>query len=372
MHHHHLHRLPYALTILLAMLVGAAPATRTSADQVSRTPASSCGWTIVKSPDPAPGDLLWGVASVSASDIWAVGNTYDWHTGRYQTLIEHWDGTSWSVVKSPNPSLLVNELNGVVAVSANDVWAVGQYNRTYMSNPETLIEHWNGVRWSIFPSPNGSSSGSILAAVTAVSTRNVWAVGAAFNPQLGWQTLTEHWDGNIWRAVPSPNPSGPALNFLYGVTAIGVRDIWAVGQAPYMALIEHLGGDTSWRIVPSLGDAILRGVAAVSASDIWAVGGPDTAFIEHWDGTNWSVVPGPAIAGLNGVAAVSPNDVWAVGGYSLGTQTEHWNGSDWSTVPSPSPGTLYGVTAISAHDVWAVGFSGNGEVSDQTVIERYC
>jgi hypothetical protein len=45
-------------------------------------------------------------------------------SGVRQTLIEHWNGTQWSVVPSPN--LMGNNLlRGVAIVSANDVWAVG-------------------------------------------------------------------------------------------------------------------------------------------------------------------------------------------------------------------------------------------------------
>ena len=46
------------------------------------------------------------------------------------TLTEHWNGTAWSVVASPNAGT-INSLQSVAAVSANDVWAVGyRYNFT--------------------------------------------------------------------------------------------------------------------------------------------------------------------------------------------------------------------------------------------------
>ena len=44
-----------------------------------------------------------------------------------QTLTEHWNGTAWSVVASPNLGTSDNVLYGVAAVAANDVWAVGYY-----------------------------------------------------------------------------------------------------------------------------------------------------------------------------------------------------------------------------------------------------
>jgi hypothetical protein len=45
----------------------------------------------------------------------------------YQTLTEHWNGSQWSIVSSPNSGKYSNELYGVVAVSANNIWAAG-YN----------------------------------------------------------------------------------------------------------------------------------------------------------------------------------------------------------------------------------------------------
>ncbi len=46
-----------------------------------------------------PEDILWGVAEVSLADVWAVGSAIsDEDPG--STLIEHWDGSDWSIVAS--------------------------------------------------------------------------------------------------------------------------------------------------------------------------------------------------------------------------------------------------------------------------------
>ena len=44
--------------------------------------------------------LLTALAVVSTNDIWAVGYSFT-SNGAPQTLTEHWNGTKWSVVKSP-------------------------------------------------------------------------------------------------------------------------------------------------------------------------------------------------------------------------------------------------------------------------------
>jgi hypothetical protein len=40
----------------------------------------------------------------------------------------------------------------------------------------------------------------------------VWAVGSYNNSSNVSQTLTLHWNGSAWKVVPSPDPSGPALD----------------------------------------------------------------------------------------------------------------------------------------------------------------
>ena len=90
---------------------------------------------------------------------------------------------------SPNGGTLNDGLTSVTAVSAHDVWAVG-FDTT--SGPSlTLIEHWNGLQWSVVPSPNPSTSLNFLNGVAAdPSSGQTWAVGDFFNDSGSSQTLT--------------------------------------------------------------------------------------------------------------------------------------------------------------------------------------
>ena len=51
----------------------------------------------------------------------------------------------WKIIASPNPDPLRNDLLGVAAVSAGDVWAVGFSGQ----EKRVLVEHWNGTAWSV-------------------------------------------------------------------------------------------------------------------------------------------------------------------------------------------------------------------------------
>jgi len=90
---------------------------------------------------------------------------------------------NWQIIASPNGSRQVNELHSVSALAENDVWAVGVSYNTERTLGSTLIEHWNGSRWSVVPSPNPSSFVNKLNAVAAVSPNDVWAVGTLPLPQ---------------------------------------------------------------------------------------------------------------------------------------------------------------------------------------------
>lgn len=96
---------------------------------------------------------LAGVAAVSATDVWAVGYYYN-SSSQAVTLIEHWNGTSWSVVKSPNIGSGANDLYSVAATSATGVRAVGGYYYNSKKEFLTLTERWNGTKWSVVKSPH--------------------------------------------------------------------------------------------------------------------------------------------------------------------------------------------------------------------------
>lgn len=79
-------------------------------------------------------------------DAWAAGVSFNGH-GNAQTLILHWNGTSWTRVPSPHPAgLLGSSLAAVSALVPGDVWAAGSVLER--GNDQTLVLHRNGTRWT--------------------------------------------------------------------------------------------------------------------------------------------------------------------------------------------------------------------------------
>jgi hypothetical protein len=62
-------------------------------------------------------NFLYGAAATSPANAWAVG--YYSNGTAYQSLIEHWDGVSWTTVPSPDPAgpSVLTTLSGVAAIS---------------------------------------------------------------------------------------------------------------------------------------------------------------------------------------------------------------------------------------------------------------
>lgn len=289
---------------------------------------AATGWEVVPSPSlGAQANTLYSVAASTDEDVWAVGAGYDEGLTAYRTVIEHWNGVGWSIISSPNATNGYNLLNGVAVAGSNDIWAVGQAavaGNTY----NTLIEHSAGGKapvWSIVSSPNVAGNSCILTAISVVAANDVWAVGYSIDSSFNNRSLTMHWNGATWSIVPSP----------------------------------------------SVGNDILYAVDAIASNDVWATVGTKVGYSSshtltlHWDGLNWTVVPSPNDSTTNnilyGVAAVSANDVWAVGAAgSLKTLALHWNGGSWSVFPSlsfnnASNEVLVGIAAASSGDIWTAG-----------------
>jgi hypothetical protein len=343
-------------------------------------PAPACarrtgtGWKQVPTVDPGNFDELTSVAVLSSCQAWAVGN----YSGG--TLIESWDGTAWTQQPSPSPGSAGNGLFGVAATSVTDAWAVGDYSGVGdPTQSQILIEHWNGTAWKQVPSPNPTSNDA-LSSVVATSPTNAWAVGE-YVAGAAVHALIEHWNGTAWKQVPSPSPGGTNGSVLSGVDATSLTSAWAVGDysssgSVGKTLIEHWNG-TAWKQVPSpepANGSVLSGVDATSPTSAWAVGsspnGGGKTLILHWNGTAWNQVPSPSPGGtsgsaLSGVDATSAAAAWAVGSYSNTDKTLilHWDGTTWSKVASPNPSLLAnqlsGVAATSPANIWAVGIHSN-------------
>ena len=147
-------------------------------------------WSIVASPNVngSDSDGLAGVSGSGSNDVWAVG-LYTSLSASGGPLIEHWNGSSWSIV-TINPALMGGEFLGVTATSLGNIWAVGYQLEAGTGNILTLIERWNGSAWTLQRSPPLTPGGiQLLDAVTASPDGVALTVGYYSTSTEASQTL---------------------------------------------------------------------------------------------------------------------------------------------------------------------------------------
>lgn len=188
-------------------------------------------WNEINIPVPA-NDItttLYAISADGPDDVWIPASalvTVSSTSAATEYYALHWNGSSWSMVSMPaEPAGIYNQFSSVTAISPGNVWAVGEVeNETTGSIVSTaLIEHWNGTAWSVVSSPV-TSTGTVLTGVTSSSATDVWAVGT----DSSGTTLTLNWNGSAWSVVGSP--SAGVDTALAGVAAApGTSIVQAVG-----------------------------------------------------------------------------------------------------------------------------------------------
>lgn len=362
-----------------------APATGITSTATARATATQCILTWQQVSSPNQGDsysVLADIDAISSDNIWAVGNGSP--GGWLSMIIQHWDGTQWSISGQNLAEGIPAELEGVAAVAPDDVWAAGTlYYGAYRSSSDhaALLVHWDGTEWNTVQAPVPADSiSSALTHIAAGSAGDIWAVGYSYHSN-GVRAISLHWDGTEWKLVQVPDAEWKMLK------AVSVRahdDVWAVGSTyPHAsAVIMHWDG-TEWKSVAvpetTATGSSLEGIAVLSADDAWAVGyyagtSPDgfgffpKPWMIHWDGQTWNNTPNPEdeqSAYLYDVEALAPDDVWAAGinSYSPsdGPAIMHWDGAAWSRVEGPnSPEKVESIMALTSatpREIWGGGWS---------------
>jgi hypothetical protein len=387
-----------ALLVTAGLVAGVfgGSATASAARFSVATPACS-HWVLARPPDPGAAiDTLFGVAVLSAKDVWAVGDYANASGGPFRTLIEHWNGRAWKAVSSPNPGIGSNSLSSVTAVGPDNIWVVGDYSTQSggIIGNKTLILHWNGRTWSKVASPSPGSFDDAINTVHRVSAANIWAVGTYAGNDLRDKSLILHWNGRSWKQMPSPNP-GMLSNSLSGLAIASASDIWAnelyqsKESSSGTSQIVRWNGHAWRKAAAGPAGSDLIDITASSSANAWSVGddADGRSLALHWNGRSWKRVPTPNLRpnkldnALQSVTAVSGTSAWAVGvtqnAFSPfeGTAIElHWNGRKWSMMASPATGgansALFGVQATPSVSPWAVGEDGQSDQVQRTLVLR--
>jgi hypothetical protein len=317
-------------------------------------------------------------------------------------------------------------LSGVFCTSANNCWAVGNFDSITSGATLNEVLRWNGTKWSQVkvPSQGGNTLGDVseLTAVRCRVASDCWAVGRYFNKNGAALDQALHWNGTKWSVVPTPTPAGTLNgddNELFDVVCTAASACWAGGEhgnnASLGVTLNQLlrWNGRKWSLVASVpqpagtSDGDFQGLSSVrctSASNCLAVGSfgtqGSTVNLQNqalrWDGTKWSTLTVPSPAGtanfdfsvLSGLACASATFCWAAGsdgtftpGLTELNQILFWDGTTWTqdnNIADPdgmgqgAANELLGATCSSASNCWAVGDFGTiqnsaGEILNQAL-----
>jgi hypothetical protein len=190
-------------------------------------------WSVQAVPSPA-GTWYLELDGVSCSGpacmaVGSVGTSPS--AGAEDTLAEHWrGGAQWTVDSPLNPPNEIHRwLYGVSCPSARSCFAVGTEENSSGAY-SMLSERWDGTAWSLLRTPSPSSGGKFRAlfAVSCPSLTTCTAVGYQQTP-YGYSTVAERLNGTTWTVQPTPNPAGKAYTELDGVECMSTTTCTAVG-----------------------------------------------------------------------------------------------------------------------------------------------
>jgi hypothetical protein len=377
-----------AAVALLAAPLSSSPAL--AAGLTSPPTVAATSWTSAAAAAGSGSNQLDDVSCTSSTFCVAVG-IQDSGTGG-GTLVEQWNGTTWTVVPSVNPSATTGDtLTSVSCVGTAFCLAVGG------SSNATIAETWNGTAWSLVPAatPAGNTS-AVLSSVSCVTAATCEVLGTATvggtNSVFGNQ-----WNGSALAATSAGTPpvsSGTPVPSATGMDCVTATSCIAVGTSdsgnPAAVPFSETWNGSAWSLVTvpaasgtGVTGSFLASVSCAGASFCEAAGqvngAPNQNLIETWNGSAWTITASPDTStslgqGLTGVDCFSQTTCSAVGsaaaasGPSPATLVLTWNGSTWSIVPNtPNQGTLQ--TTLAAESCltdWACVAVGNSDTAPTT------
>jgi hypothetical protein len=356
--------------------------------------AATTGWRVnTEFHSRGNASVFFSVDAVSARDAWTTGIVGSNKNGTFQSVVRHWTGKRWQLITLPakvakrwNSSSPID--TQIAASSARSVWVINSFaGGRYL--------HLSGTRWTIGTLPGGSGYSLQITAVKDLGPDNAWALGVRTPLGISSQTsvpYAAHFNGSRWTSQALPGKGA-----ITAVSAVSTRSIWAVlGAGPTSAAsklpVLHWTAKAGWQqaaVQPALpAGANLTSVLAEPGGTVW-IGGSvkngakgTTAFAAKWTpaAKTWTLAhlggasPGKwelvdmAASGRGGIWAVAlaknvkgqPERMWRLTGASWSQVTPAFGRHEWylaqlATVPGTD--SVWGVGALK------VGRSADGLVA---------
>ncbi len=204
------------------------------------------------------------VAGSSATNAWAFA---DVSANTLYTVALRWNGRHWTSYKFANSSVI----NAAAVFSTKDAWAFGGL---YDNSAAAYVRHFNGSRWTTVSTPIRPNDAS------AVSADDIWAVGQTVK-SLGKADqvfAAAQWTHGSWHLKSLPKlklPAGVSVTIPY-IVALSASNVWvdfalSKGEGIYPgALLLHYNGK-KWATVsvPYKSTFTLANLAPDGSGGIW-------------------------------------------------------------------------------------------------------
>ena len=261
-------------------------------------------------------DTLRDADFISATDGWAVGDN--------GTVIHTTDGgDTWSAQTSNT----TNDLYGVWAVGASEVYAVGEN--------ETLLSY-DGTSWSV----EHSAGTAIWYDLVVDSSTDIVLVEDTGN--------VVRWDGSQTILENGSTSGGDAL---HTISKPASSTFIAAGDNG--TIIRTADDGSSWSSVSSGTTEDLRGSNFVSA-DGWIVGISGVVLHSTDTGSSWSSQSTPLSLNLQDVGFADASTGWAIGQDGALIETSD-GGTTWSRDTTVQDNALWGLHVFSTSSALFVG-----------------
>ena len=308
--------------------------------------------------------------AISGADVYVGGYFVNAAGDGLADGIAKWDGSNYSALGriDTGQGAIGSTRVDTLAVSGNDMYVGGGFTDVAGLPAADYIAHWDGSQWLAVGS-NGGGNGALNSAVLglAVSGDDVYAVGSFTNAAgIPEADRVAHWNGTSWSALGSNGAGNGALNDVARAVSLSGGDIVVGGDFQNAAGVAEADrvarwNGSSWSALGSNGagngalNNVVRALAIngantyVGGSFTNAAGTPEADYLAKWDGSSWSALGsnGSGNGALNGVVralALAGANLYAGGSFTnaAGLATADyvalWNGSSWSSLGSNGAG----------------------------------
>jgi hypothetical protein len=260
-------------------------------------------WSVVSSPNVGTSNNFTNVSCSDPTFCMAIGGD----GMANPNLSEIWDGSTWSVVPSVDVDNGDGSPNSVSCTSSTFCLAVGGIGLGGASQFfDTLAAVWNGSSWSVIATPNPGDPSSDFASVSCLSPTSCVAAGQLVNGNEE-NTLVENWDGTNWTAAPSTNDE-------VGVFTEAVSCVSTPTRFCFMQSVNSETWDGStWSISPGPPVDLRVGLSCSSPTFCAAVSTYSATAVYLWNGSSWTSVNAPIEDALSITTATLPGGTVGVG-----------------------------------------------------------